>query len=41
MNELEYYNGYTVPVSANIIAKNLFHQINDEGLRMMVLDGII
>ena len=41
MYELEYDNGYTIPVSANLIAENLFHQVNDEGHRMMVLDEVI
>ena len=39
--ELEYDNGYTFLVSANIIAKNLFHQVDDENPRMMFLDEVI
>ena len=39
--ELEYNNGYTVPVSANIIAENLFHQVFNKGHRIMVLDEVI
>ena len=39
--ELEYEDGYTVPVSANTIVENLFNQVNDEGRRLMILDTII
>ena len=41
MYELEYNGAHTVSVSANIIAENLFHQVNNEGHRMMVLDEVI
>ena len=41
MYEIEYSDGYRVPVAANVIVENLFHQVNDEGLKLMVLDEII
>ena len=31
MYEIEYEDGYRVPVAANIIVENLFNQVNDDG----------
>ena len=39
--ELEYEDGYAVPVSANTIVENLFNQVNDDGRKVMILDTII
>ena len=39
--EIEYEDGYRVPVAANVIAENLFNQVNDDGYGLMVLDGIV
>ena len=42
MYEIEYEDGHRVPVAANVIVENLFHQVNDDGLKiMMILDQVI
>ena len=39
--EIEYQDGHKAPVAANVIVENLFHQVNDDGLKTMVLDQVI
>ena len=41
MYEMEYSDGYKVPVSANVIAENFFQQVNDDEQKLMILDEII
>ena len=41
MYEIEYSDGYKVPVAANVIAENLFSQVNDDGYAVMTLSDII
>ena len=39
--EVEYLDGYTETISANIIAENLLSQVDEEGNRQMMIDKII
>ena len=39
--EVEYLDGYTETLSANIIAENLLAQVDEEGHRQMMIDEII
>jgi hypothetical protein len=39
--EVEYADGHTEELTANIIAENLISQVDEEGRRQMMLDSII
>ena len=39
--QIEYADGHTVPVAANVIVENLFNQVNDDGYEIMTLESII
>jgi hypothetical protein len=39
--EIEFFNGHSEALSANLIAQNLFSQIDEEGIRHVLLDDII
>ena len=39
--EIEFKDGYTEALSANLIAQNMFSQVDDEGHRHVLLDSII
>ena len=40
MYEVEYNNGHTASLAANLIAKNLFAQVDQSGKRLTILDSI-
>ena len=39
--DIEFQDGHTEAISANIIAENLFSQIDEEGRRYAILDQIV
>ena len=39
--EVEYLNGYVVKMAANVISKNLFAQVYQEGNRFALIESII
>ena len=41
MYEIEYTDGHHQAISANLIAKNLFAQVNEEGKRRAIVNQII
>ena len=41
MYEIEYPDGHTEAISANIIAENMFSQVDEEGRRYAIIDQII
>ena len=41
MYEVEYMDGHKAALSANVIAENLFSQVDDEGNRYVLLDAIM
>ena len=41
MYEIECEDGHKAPVAANVIMKNFFHKVNDDGPKKMILDQVI
>ena len=41
MYEVEYQDGHTAALSANLIAENIFSQVDEEGNRSVLLDEIV